>query len=220
MKVKLGKYIHWIGPYQIADMIFFWVEKYPDPSTGIENRWDYRLHDRFGTWLASTWVADFCQWIHNKRRRTVKVHIDNYDVWGMDHTLSLIIYPMLVKLKSQKHGYGWVHDEDVPKELRSTQPGARDGLTNDHDWDNNAERRYEWLLDELIWTFEQLANDGNEDQFYDHSECRDQDISEFIDNLNNNVSRLKVDRVGLEAHQKRIANGLILFGKYFQTLWD
>ncbi len=214
MKVKLGKYLTWIGPYQIADMIFFWVEKYPDPASGIEKRWDYRLHDRFGTWLADTWVADFCQWIHNKRKRTVKVHIDNYDVWSMDSTLALIIYPMLIKLKSQKHGYGWVNDEDVPKHMRSTAPGARDGVEQDHDWDNFAEQRYEWMLNELIWTFEQLSNDDHEDQFYDHTESRKEtDIMESI-------KKLKVDRAGLKAHNERINNGLILFGKYFRTLWD
>lgn len=212
MKVKLGKYINWIGPYQLADMIFFWVEKYPDDK--LEKRWDYRLHDRFGTWLASTRVMDFCEWIQSKRHRTVKVHIDHYDVWSMDHTLSLIIHPMLVKLKEQKHGFGMIADADVPKELRSTEPGARDGLTNEYDWDNNAEKRYEWLLDELIWTFDQLANDGNEDQFYDHTE------SEKETDIMKSIKKLKVDRAGLKAHNDRINNGLILFGKYFRTLWD
>ena len=212
MKVKLGKYIHWIGPYQIADIVFFWLEKYPLPE--LENRWDYRLHDRFGTWLANTWVADFCEWIQSKRKRTVKVHIDPYDVWSMDHTLSLIIHPMLVKLKAQKQGYGMIADKDVPKELRSTEPGAKDGV-NEWDWDNNAEKRYEWLLDELIWTFEQLTKDGNDDQFYDHSESNNPN-----DDFNTQISKLKVDRKGLDAHWKRIDNGLILFGKYFRTLWD
>ena len=212
MKIKLGKYIHWVGPYQIADIVFFWLEKYPPPE--LENRWDYRLHDQFGVWLASTWVADFCEWVQSKRKRTEKVHIDHYDVWSMDHTLSLIIHPMLVKLKEQKHGFGWVHDKDVPKHLRSTEPGARDGIGNDYDWDNLAEQRYEWLLDELIWTFEQLAKDGNDDQFYDHTE------SEKETDINESIKKLKVDRKGLKAHWARIDNGLILFGKYFRTLWD
>lgn len=213
MKVKLGKYISWIGPYQIADMIFFWVEKYTADEK-IYNRWDYKLHDRFGTWLASTWVADVCQWIHNKRKRTVKVHIDNYDVWSMDRTLALIIHPMLIRLKTQKHGYGMIADEDVPEELRSTAPGAKDGLRHEGDWDNNAERRYEWLLDELIWTFAQLSNDDHDAQFYDHTESnKEPDIVKSIE-------KLKVDRKGLKAHEARIDRGLILFGKYFRTLWD
>ena len=212
MKVTLGKYIYWIGPYQIADIVFFWLEKYPLPE--LEQRWDYRLHDRFGTWLADTWVADFCEWVQSKRKRTVKVHIDPYDVWSMDSTLSLIIHPMLVKLKEQKHGYGMIADKDVPKELRSTQPGARDGLKWDHEWDHNAEQRFEWLLDELIWTFEQLTKDGNDDQFYDHSESNNPN-----DDLNTQISKLKVDRKGLKAYEERKSNGFRLFGKYFETLW-
>jgi hypothetical protein len=31
---------------------------------------------------------------------------------------------------------------------------------------------------------------------------------------------MKVDRAGLEAYQKRMANGFRLFGKYYQGLWD
>ena len=79
MKVNIGPYVSWVGPYQIADMVFFWCEKYPEPE--IENRWDYKLHDKFGKWLADTWVADFCQWIHDKKKRKEYVRIDNYDVW-------------------------------------------------------------------------------------------------------------------------------------------
>jgi len=34
------------------------------------------------------------------------------------------------------------------------------------------------------------------------------------------MDKLKVDREGLEAHQKRKANGYRLFGRYYQNLWD
>jgi hypothetical protein len=132
----------------------------------------------------------------------------------MDHTLALIILPMLQKLKTQKHGYGFIDNKDVPKELRSTAPGARTGIKNKWDWDNYAEARYSWMLDELIWTFEQLANDDNESQFYDHTESNKEK------NFNKSIQKLTVDRAGLELHQKRIENGLRLFGKYFRTLWD
>lgn len=211
MKVKLGPYISWVGPYQIADAIFFWHEPYPENE--LANRWDYRLHDQFGDWLASTWVKDLCEWIQSHRKRTEQVKIDPYDVWSMDHTLALIIHPMLLQLKEQKHGYGWIDDKDVPKNLRSTAKGARDGC-DEYDWDHNAEKRYDYMLNELIWTFEQLVNDGGTDQFYDHA---------AVDNtadINTQVNQIKVDQAGLEAHEARIANGLRLFGKYFRSLWD
>jgi len=217
MKVYLGKYTTWIGPYQIAEMLCFWVKEVPD-ELGMLHKPDW-VHD-FGTWLAEdkdgndSWLTRFCQLIQDKKKRVELVHIDNYDVWSMDHTLALIILPMLQKLKVRKHGYGFIDNKDVPKELRSTATGARAGIKNKWDWDNYAEARYSWMMDELIWTFEQLANDDNESQFFDHTE------SEKEKDFNKSMQKLKVDRVGLEAHQKRIENGLRLFGRYFRTLWD
>ena len=210
MKIKLGRYLNYVGPYQIMDAIFFWHEKYPEDN--LAARWDYKLHDRLAEQLASTWVNDVCQWIYNKRKRTVRVKIDAYDVWSMDHTLALVILPMLVELKSQKHGYGWVDDKDVPKAIRSTAPGSRTGLKK-YDWDNYAEQRYEYMLNELIWTFEQLASDDDTGQFYDHTAV------DRTANINQQMNQLRVDQAGLEAHEARIANGLRLFGKYFRTLW-
>jgi hypothetical protein len=217
MKVYLGKYKNWIGPYQIASALCFWARPVKD-ELGFDQEPDW-VHD-FGTWLAKdkagsdSWLANFCNWVQSKKKRAEWVHIDNYDVWSMDHTLALIIHPMLVKLKTQKHGYGFIDNKDVPKELRSTAPGARTGIKNKYDWDNYAEARYSWMLDELIWTFEQLCNDDNESQFYDHTE------SSKEKDFNKSIHKLKVDRVGLELHQKRIENGLRLFAKYFRTLWD
>ena len=217
MKVYLGKHKNWIGPYQIASALCFWVRPVKD-ELGFDQEPDW-VH-QFGRWLAEnkdgteSKLSKFCNWVQSKKKRVEFVHIDNYDVWGMDHTLALIIHPMLVKLKTQKHGYGWIDNKDVPKELRSNATGAREGLKNKYDWDNYAEARYSWMLDELIWTFEQLCNDDNESQFYDHSESNKEK------DFNRSIQKLKIDRTGLEAHQKRIENGLRLFGKYFRTLWD
>ena len=89
MKVKIGPYTNWIGPYQLADMIPFISE---DTSHKI------------GTWLAETWVNDLCNWIHSKKHRKVQVHIDKYDTWNMNQTLAHIIHPMLIQLRDTKHG--------------------------------------------------------------------------------------------------------------------
>ena len=99
MKVYIGPYLSWIGPYQIADKIFFWVKK--DPTEEQESRWDYRLHDRFGAWLAGTWAKTLCNWIHSKKDRKIAIRIDKYDTWGMDHTLALIILPMHISSHSR-----------------------------------------------------------------------------------------------------------------------
>jgi hypothetical protein len=217
MKVYLGPYRDWIGPYQIAEFLCFWARPVKD-ELGIDRKPDW-VHD-FGTWLAEdrngndTWLTQVCQWVQKHKKRREWVHIDNYDVWSMDHTLALIILPMLKRLQIQKHGYGMIDDKDVPREYRRTARGARRGLTQ-WEWDHNAEARYAWMLEELIWTFTQLCDDSDgEGEFFDHTE------SSKEKDFNKSIRKLRVDRVGLKAHQDRISRGLCLFGKFFRTLWD
>jgi hypothetical protein len=204
MKVYIGPYKSWLGPYQIADLL---------QNIGFsEDRCE-----KIGDYLDKTWLRNFCEWIDNKKKRNVKIKIDNYDVWGMDHTLSLIILPMLKKLQEMKHGAPNVDDEDVPDGLGLRSTEAR---PKDYEWeaDQNHFKRWDWVLEEMIWTFEQVASDDDDAKFYDHSECNYSD-SKIIFSTEN-MSKLKVDREGLEKHHKRIENGLRLFGKYYQSLWD
>ena len=211
MKVVIGPYKAWIGPYQIADKIFFWQEKYND-----ECKWADRAH-RFGTWLAEkkdgsdSWLLKACQWIESKRTRQVYVRIDKYDTWSMDHTLSYIILPMLKQLKADKHGAPHVDDEDVPDNIKSTNAPAKE---NDWDTDEYHFVRWDYILDEMIWAFEQQVNDSSDSQFYDHGEkIAGEDFME-------SVRRMKVDEVGLKAWSDRKKNGYRLFGKYYEALWD
>lgn len=232
MKVHIGPYVNWVGPYQIADKLFFWVDKYPDDE--LENRWDYKLHDKFGTWLASTWVADFCQWIHDFKKRTVKVKIDYYDVWSMDSTLTPIILPMLKKLKEVKHGSGYIDLEDVPEAMRLTSTEDYDSQStfefyNDPELTRqnikcDVHTRYEWVLDEMIWAFEQLNDENWEDQYWKTKP--EIDFGEYPEDEGKTSKPLRwkvqgeADWEGMQKHRDRIQNGLRLFGKYFQTLWD
>ena len=89
-------------------------------------------------------------------KRKIKIKIHSYDVWSMDHTLSLVILPMLHKLKAVKHGSPFVEDEDVPEEIRSTNAML---TPKEYDTDEFFHARWDWVLDELIWTFTQLVED-------------------------------------------------------------
>lgn len=205
MKVLLGPYTNWVGPYQIAEKILWWMDKYEDD----------RVHN-FGTWLANdrhgneSWLMKFCNWVQKFKRRQEYVRIDHYDHWNMDHTLSLIIAPLLVELKNHKHGYGFIDDADVPEHLQS-KFGVKH---NDWDWDSLAEKRFEWFLDELIWAFTAHKSDDEHDQFYDHGE------KIAGESLMDSVARIKVDQAGLDAHNARKQHAFNMFGKYFQNLWD
>jgi len=211
MKVYIGKYVNWIGPYQIMDAIFFWHEKYPKDK--LAQRWDYRLHDRLGDWLASTWVNKFCNWIHSKQKRIEYVKLDPYDVWSVDHTLSIIAVPLLKRLKEVKHGAPHVDLADVPKHLHPTKAQQKK-FKNLGDTDPKFFERFDWVLDEMIWAHEQIISDDGDGQFYDHTESRKEK------DFDKSISKIKVDRKGLDAYHKRIENGLRLFGKYYRNLWD
>ncbi|NDD53479.1 hypothetical protein EBZ39_06330 [bacterium] len=188
MKVFIGPYKNWWGPYQIADLLQY---------VGFSKS---RTH-RIGRWLADTSLADLCEWIHARRKRSVKITVHDYDVWGMDNTIALIALPLLKRLKEKKQGSPHVDDEDVPEHLRSinakplTEEEANSGYP-----DNNFHLRWDWVIDEIIWGFENMiADDAGEIDFYENN---------------------KLDP---EAHRKfhdRIQNAMCLFGKYLQGMWD
>lgn len=186
MKVNIGPYPKWIGPYQIADKIPFLSE---------DTRW------AIGEWLAGTWVNNFCQWIDGAgwKQRKIKVRIDPYDVWNMDHTLALVALPMLKLLQKTKHGSPMVDDEDVPETLRYSDPrDSRTGEPAEWGTDNWVHYKWEWVLNEMIWTFEQWVNDERDMKFFDEG----------------------FPSQAYKDYYARIHNGFRLFGKYYTNLWD
>lgn len=190
MKVDIGPYRNWFGPYQIAETLLFWMDK-EDDRVG-----------NFGDRLARmTWLCKFCEWVDRKKQRKVKVRIDKYDTWNMDHTLAYIILPMLKQLKETKHGSPYVDDEDVPEHLRST---AAEPKENEWDTDSNHHMRWEWAMDEMIYAFE-MELDGDWDM-----EIWRRGGEGWTDEK---IAQRKVI-------QDRISNGFRLFGKYYQALWD
>lgn len=215
MRVKIGKHVDWYGPYQIADSVFFWhksVKQYLSPDA---NTFICRLQDWLGMFLAGDdrittrfklpksvagTIANFCQWLHDHRQRKIKIHVDDYDVWNADYTLALIILPVLKKLKETKQGSPVIDLGDVPFELWPNQTACcGNGYTDD-----SVHDRWEWVLDEMIWAFEQLVDIDSEEKFYSH-------ITD---------AKFDVDQDALDAHRDRIQQGLVLFGKYFRGLWD
>lgn len=213
MKVVIGPYLNYWGPYQIAELVFM-VDRRRVQLDDEPDTWREITAHRFGHWLAEKqWLCDFCEWIHAKRKRNIYVRVDRYDVWSMDDTLKHIIGPMLVKLKETKHGSPQVDDTDVPENLRSTQPDARTPDMEEYDSDAYFHQRWDWVLDEMIWVFT-ADHDEAENTFYDDSECdKNAGIME-------QVQQTKIDREGLAAYQARKANAFRLFGKYYEALWD
>lgn len=161
--------------------------------------------------------------LHKKRKIKVKIH--DYDVWGLDHTLAQIIVPTLILLKEKKQGAPLVDDDDVPEHLQSTAAKPKD---KEWDTDEHHFARWDWVLDEMIWTFSQHKMDDDTEQF--HHNIDNLKISSV--KLDNGYSRLELvvedpskpkyffDREAHIAHEKRKDNGRRLFAKYYNSLWD
>lgn len=127
--------------------------------------------------------------------RVADVHIDDFDVWSLDHTLAIIIAPALKILRTKKHGAPAVELTDVPDNLNP--PDVWDKGIHGEETDPNFFKRWDYVIDEMIFTFSEIAEDKpNEPEFN-----------------NKNMA-------AFNAYHERIDNGTKLFGKYYQALWD
>ena len=226
-----------IGPYR-SDLIPIrrWEKNYEFWSAGEGKYYldeeDYTWYDKivfgFFDWLDKIFLP-INRW-SNQRKRKVKVHVDGYDVWGADHTLGMIIAPTLKKLKEVQHGYPHVDNEDVPEELHMTNE-QKEALNWDGTVDANHEARWNYVLDEMIWTFEQYSDPYEcEDQFFHNVEQLDIIFTPIegtkTSSLDFNYQKDPTkpaywrDEEGLKKHHERKKNGLRLFAKYYDCLWD
>jgi len=223
----------------LAETLCFWAKPVED-EYGMKSKPDY-VHN-FGEWLAhgsvepeaevgeirswdrerhETVLSKFLTWIHSKKKRTIKVHIDRWDTWGMDHTLAYIVLPMLKQLKATKHGAPQVDIDDVPKHLKPTKKALaaynKDGTTDEQFFE-----RWDWVMSEMIFAFDSKVNDGWEDQFETGTsdiqwKTLEGGMSEMVRGPNDTK---EYDWEGRKKYEERIANGFRLFGKYYQNLWD
>jgi hypothetical protein len=228
MKVYINKYRnHWLSPYTIMGGVLFY-KKWTDPKFDL-----YADENNSYT----NWLEKPCQYL-NKVLDVVHpkinyVKIDRWDTWSMDYTLAFIILPMLRQLKKDKHGSPIIDDEDVPSGLgmRSTEAEPKE---NEWDTDSNYIKRWEWVIDEMIFAFECKSDPtGWEEKFYSgvHDTTMVKIERQFPNPetgemescykmVNGPNHTWKADYEGMKAQQARISNGFCLFGKYYEALWD
>jgi len=227
MKIYKSNYRnHWLSPYTILEKVFFWREiDYDEPII--------KKLSNFLIPFSRAWQK-FLDFVHPKINY---VKIDRYDTWSMDHTLADIILPMLKQLRDTKHGSPMVDAEDVPEELRRV--GYEDGSSQfilkfedqeqyqKDSWDI-THRRWEWVLNEMIFAFEHLIDESWEEA-YRSGEIDTQSVPcewdengkptlyIFEDGPNHTY---QCDYDGMRKVYDRMDNGFRLFGKYYRGLWD
>lgn len=216
MKVYISNYRHhWISPITIVEYMFFWTQwsRCGRNSWIVDDKdwvdapaWANRLADRL------TWLSYAIQWVLDRLHPKIDyVKIDRWDSFSADHTLAQIILPVLKDLRAQLNGAPSVDDDDVPLALKSTSaPPKKD----EWDTDDNYFRRWEYVLDEMIFAFQCKVDDSWEEQFhtgeYDNTKIPGEEGWQGTS---------KFDIEGYKQFHARIANGFRLFGKYYEGLW-
>jgi hypothetical protein len=240
MKIYISGYRdHWFSPYTWFDNVFFWTDwskcardKSIESALDQERKWIDRP-DWVEKWTDRLEpISKGIMWVLDRVHPKIEyVKIDRWDTWSMDHTLAPIILPMLKQLQKTKHGSPSVDDEDVPEGLglRSTEAGAKE---NEWDTDENWFKRWDWVLDEMIFAFTCKVDDSWEEEF--RSGVHDY-VHVPVDVHGNEVAKgthkywqmkdgpkntYKCDYEGMRVVEARIQNGFRLFGKYFNALWD
>jgi hypothetical protein len=214
MKVKIGNYRSWINSDTIARNIVWWRRDWLGPNAEY-HPWIERLSD----WLDA---PGFYAWLNNLMpKRKISVKIDPWDTFSANHTLALVIHPVLVQLRNNTDGSPWVDNEDVPEHLHST-PLTEEEKARGH-VDENFHARWNWVLDEMIWAFEQHTRDCWESDYYsgevDFQFKQVDDKGGMYEMIKGPRDTFTVDLEGVRQHEKRMANGLRLFGKYYNNLW-
>lgn len=169
-----------------------------------------------------TWLYKFLLWVDSKKKRKVEIHIDRWDTYNLYNTLSLIILPLLKQFKEKNTGHPNIDVNDVPEEFKNLD------MSDDKFYENNK-KIWDWIIDEMIWTFQQLQPYYDWEEQYQSGECDFyHEVSKTDENGKPKLYQLKtgpdhtfeIDNARIKKHQERIDNGLRLFGKYFQSLWQ
>ena len=223
MKVYISKYrYHMISPYHILEKVCFWEKdndvfyNHEEKSGNKYDKWVNRLNP------ICKGIEKLLDFVHPK---IDYVKVDKWDTWSMDHTLGIIALPMLKQLKASKHGSPNVEDDDVPEELKSTSAPPKE---NEWDTDDNHFKRWDWVMDEMIFAFEHHVDTKWEEAYSKGEWSTRSEACEWDENgkpkmfkmVYNDDHTHETDYEGLKVVHERIANGFKLFGKYYRNLWD
>lgn len=161
------------------------------------------------------------------KKRKVSIRIDKWDTWSMDHTLALIILPMLKQLQATKHGAPGSMPAFNQTSNQSSQKCLEFYKEDDEPAWDEGHKQWTEIMDKMIWSFEQLLDENWDQQYWTQKPELDLDdliLKEGQDENGYKEVKWKVegkcDWKAREEHAHRIQEGLELFGKHFQDLWD
>lgn len=164
--------------------------------------------------------------------RRISIDIERFDTYSVDHTLAYIIMPLLVQLKHTKHGIPTEFAEVGGADYDSQESFDFYKETHNDSFDEGC-KRWDEVLDKMIWSFQQLIDDDYEakyrhgDSEFDWVKTDKQYPNPVTGKLEDTFQMVDkfpeqhwTDYEGMRKHEERIQEGLELFGKYYRNLWD
>lgn len=224
MKVILRKSVDWFGPYQLLSPLEKLLEKVVKKYNLDED-----LPFEIVSWIVDKIPREPFNNTHEFRKKLpwnkdiIKIH--PWDTWSMDYTLAQIVVPMLKQLKETKHGvpceFAHVGGEEYSSQLCFDFYSKDAGQL----FDKHAEKRWNEVLDKMIWSFDQILIDANANVYWEPY-WEDMDESEVVpdnniwERMGEKHPRKKVNEFKREEYYAKLNEGFELFGKYYRNLWD
>jgi hypothetical protein len=132
--------------------------------------------------------------------RIERVAIRPYDTWDLFTTLAIIIHPSLVQFREQAQSCPATRVPDEELEILEMDEFGNDPFQDDDgNWWSYDLGRWLVILDKMIFSFEKVQTDWNEEFFDDVGDVFDQE--------------------GYTRLTDEIQEGLDLFAKYYTALW-
>ena len=222
MRVEIGPYGKWFGPYQFADL-FKYVGCSEDTC------------DKIGEWLP-TWPFQFIE--NLKPKRKIVIRIDKYDTWSADHTLAMIIAPVLKAVKENKNGLpgdflsAEYNTLVSSKEYWEETTGGPLHQQADKMFDEGA-AKWDATLDHMIWSFEEYIKDDWDEQYWtgEFGEWKTEETGKTFPNpitgkeeptyrATDFGGTRTCDWEGRQRHWEKMRAGIKLFAEYYPNLWD
>ena len=169
-------------------------------------------------WWRFKWKYEAVEYWWRKKRQTWRTGFPHEQAWNFNAWHSEIVLPRLKLYKNNLSGCPIVmyekdydHDIDIDSKLSKKKRESADA---------KAMCKWKKILDKMIWSFEHWDDLVDPIKPKDFDERRKKttysDGSVGYESLDNR----KWDWTPCEKHNKKVQEGLDLFGKYYFNLWD
>ena len=178
------------------------------------------------TWYKSIWLdiywgvagnyRDAELWLRSVYQR-IKYGFPLVEAWNFDSYMAKWALPRLKYLRISKIGYPC----EIISENDENQLCFDFYKKSEQDIEDEAKAKWGIILDKIIWSFENLDNplEPIKPPNYDER-CIAKEITEDGALAFVSVDDRKWDWTPVHKHNERIQEGLDLFAKYYQNLWD